>query len=41
MEYQELVNKLSARLAEVGFNTLNDTVVLRTAVNTLADMLIV
>lgn len=41
VEYQALVNKLSARLPEVKFDTLNHTVVLVTAVNTLADMLFV
>ena len=39
VEYQALVNKLSARLVEVEFDTLNHTVVLETAVNTLADIL--
>ena len=41
VEYQALVKKLSARLAEVEVNTLNHKLVYHTAVNILAVMLTV
>ena len=41
VKYQALVNKMSARLAEVEFDTINHKVVYVTAVNTLPDMLTV